>query len=354
MNLLLKKSNLTGSMHKFTKNEFKVIKILLNNSLITDTDISLKLNISIQAVRKIRKKLENIIIRKYTTEFQYNSMGIGVLTIAIFKLLEEKYYRDIVNSLSPHVIGLYRVQKNPQTYVGLFAFQDMQELNGFFYKLSSDFYGIFKVEQIYPCAIQSILKYSEYQLINYILNCIMKNLNFDRIPARIFPKEYSIEKNELSKMKGNEMKVLGKLCLNGRVRLNKMAQELSLSPTAISKIQKRLEEKNIIKKYSIKVDYDKLGINIFSFVIAKEKMPLGNGIFEWVNKEPNVISCFKIVDGSTDILFCGFKDMDDLDHYFSSFQRINKDVLEIEDIYILTQKGIIYDSFDSFVTNSCS
>ena len=180
------------------------------------------------------------------------------------------------------------------------------------------------------------------------MNCMMKNLNLSRIPSRIFPKEDYNKEINIPKIDNNEKKVLQRFCSNSRVCLNKLAKELSLSPTAIAKIQKRLEKKEIIKKYSIKVNSSKLGINIFSFIIAKEKTPLVNGLDDWANKEPNIVCCYKSIDCSTIILLCAFTDMNDLDHYLNSLQAINKDFIEIENIYILSPKGIIYDSFESF------
>ena len=172
-------------------------------------------------------------------------------------------------------------------------------MHHFFHNLHFNYSEVFKIEHIYPISAKGFIKHSERQLIYYVMNCMMKNLNLSRIPSRIFPKEDYNKEINIPKIDNNEKKVLQRFCSNSRVCLNKLAKELSLSPRAIAKIQKRLEKKEIIKKYSIKVNSSKLGINIFSFIIAKEKTPLVNGLDDWANKEPNIVCCYKSIDCST-------------------------------------------------------
>jgi len=74
---------------KLTKNEKKALKLLLDNSRISDSEIASKLNISSQAVGKIRRKLESSIINSYSLNLNYSKLGIQTFAIAVAKLTKD-------------------------------------------------------------------------------------------------------------------------------------------------------------------------------------------------------------------------------------------------------------------------
>ena len=68
-----------------TKNEKKVLKLLVDNAKLSDTSIANKLNISSQAVGKIRKHLEENIIKGYTLEVDLSKLDINVFALSLIK-----------------------------------------------------------------------------------------------------------------------------------------------------------------------------------------------------------------------------------------------------------------------------
>ena len=65
-----------------TKNEKQVLKLLLDNGKLSDTYLAKTLNISSQAVGRIRKVLEEDIIQKYSIELNPKMLGINIITIS--------------------------------------------------------------------------------------------------------------------------------------------------------------------------------------------------------------------------------------------------------------------------------
>ena len=63
--------------------------MLLENSRISDREIASKINISSQAVGKIRRKLESTIIDSYSLDLDYYKLGIRIFAIAVAKLTRE-------------------------------------------------------------------------------------------------------------------------------------------------------------------------------------------------------------------------------------------------------------------------
>ncbi|MCK4491489.1 MAG: winged helix-turn-helix transcriptional regulator, partial [Candidatus Altiarchaeales archaeon] len=75
---------------KLIRNEKGVLKFLIENGRVSDKEISRKLDITSQAVGKIRRKLEaSGIIKGYSTIVDYEKLGINVMAIALFKFTPE-------------------------------------------------------------------------------------------------------------------------------------------------------------------------------------------------------------------------------------------------------------------------
>ena len=100
----------------FTKNEKKVLKLLLVNSRISDTEIANNLKISSQAVGKIRRKLEQSVVESYGINLNYSKLGIQTFALALSKLNksgQELGELEIEQLLleNPHVAGRKKKKK---------------------------------------------------------------------------------------------------------------------------------------------------------------------------------------------------------------------------------------------------
>ena len=72
-----------------TKNQKKVLKLLLDNAKLSDTSIANELNISSQAIGRIRKRLEEEMINGYTLELDLNKLEVKNYMTCEIKLTEE-------------------------------------------------------------------------------------------------------------------------------------------------------------------------------------------------------------------------------------------------------------------------
>lgn len=121
-----------------TKNEKRILKLLLKNAKISDSSIATKLKISSQAVGKIRKKLEKELIESYTTNLNYPKLGIKTFAISLSKLTSEgmdKGELEVEEKLltEPHIIQVYRLPSGNYTHLITYGFQDIDELDSFFH-----------------------------------------------------------------------------------------------------------------------------------------------------------------------------------------------------------------------------
>ncbi len=100
-----------------TKNEKKVLKLLIDNAKLSDTSIANKLNISSQAIGRIRKKLEEEIIDGYTIELDLKKLGLNSLS-----LIDSHYKKESEEEIEkklpscPKIINVFKLMNGTNRY----------------------------------------------------------------------------------------------------------------------------------------------------------------------------------------------------------------------------------------------
>ncbi len=162
---------------ELTKNEKKVLKLLIDDSRISDSDMALKLNISSQAIGKIRRKLESTVIDSYTLNLNYSKLGVTIFAVAIAKINREGLDRgqlEVEQELqkNPHVIRVYRLPKHNATHLISYGFKDMAELDNFFYapKTKQGLHTYFEIQELFMFSHNSLIKNSPSQLFHKIVD----------------------------------------------------------------------------------------------------------------------------------------------------------------------------------------
>jgi DNA-binding Lrp family transcriptional regulator len=148
------------TISKITKNERKVLSILTGNSRTTDSEISSKIKISPQGVRKIRKKLENGLIKEYRTIIDYEKIGINVFAIIQLKILNN----DILNN--KNIIGAFEINEANITHIFIMGFVSLEELDDYKLKTSKDA----EIQKINVVSKKGFLKHSPVELFKKQLN----------------------------------------------------------------------------------------------------------------------------------------------------------------------------------------
>jgi DNA-binding Lrp family transcriptional regulator len=188
---------------ELTKNEKKILKLLLVNSRANDSEIASQLGISSQAVGKIRKKLESTVIDSYTVNINYAKLGITTFAIAIAKLTKEgldKGQLEIEQELLsiPHVINVYRIPKLSATHIILYGFKDLKELDNFFYspKIRQQLHAYLETQELYTFSHNSLIKKNSIQLFQKAIDDLgVKNSSLEFTEFESFKKKIWTEKN---------------------------------------------------------------------------------------------------------------------------------------------------------------
>ncbi|MFH1125499.1 MAG: Lrp/AsnC family transcriptional regulator [Candidatus Altiarchaeota archaeon] len=162
---------------QLTRNDKRVLKFLIESGRASDADISRKLSITSQAVGKIRKKLENEgFIKGYTTEVDYEKLGIKVFAVVLFKYMPEvwktiKSDEDIRERIKgPHIMEFYRVPEGDVTHIVVYGFRSMDELDNYFHVLQTERGHISEIRKMYVFSSRSVIKQSPKELLTKVID----------------------------------------------------------------------------------------------------------------------------------------------------------------------------------------
>ncbi len=160
-----------------TKNDQEVLKNIILNAKIPDTDIAKKLNLSPQAVFKIRHKLEESgIIKGYEPVLDLKKLGIEVMVVVVIKLTPDVWENYSDSQISekirsiPYVMHAYRVLESDASHILLLGFKDLAQMDKYLAKMQTKFSREVEIKHIYPFATEKIITHSPAGLVYEILD----------------------------------------------------------------------------------------------------------------------------------------------------------------------------------------
>lgn len=166
---------------KFTRNEGKVLRYLVENAKITDSEIAEKIHLSPQAIGKIRKKLESRgIIKGYHAVIDLEKIGINVIAIAMFKFnidafnetddIKQSIESDIAKRIqNPLIINFYRLPEGDITHIVVYGFKDIDEVDSYFHTLQAKRGYLSELKDLHILSVKSMKKSSPNELIVKLL-----------------------------------------------------------------------------------------------------------------------------------------------------------------------------------------
>ncbi len=116
--------------------------------------------------------------------------------------------------------------------------------------------------------------------------------------------------------------LLDKLTEDSSRTWKQLAQELSISDTAIRKRVNKLREDGIIKRFTIEIDQRKLGFELTSFIGFDAKAEEYIEILEKIKTFKEVKSIFQTSLDHDFLMECWFKNNDDLTAFIGRLERL--------------------------------
>ncbi|MDQ0271592.1 Lrp/AsnC family transcriptional regulator [Cytobacillus purgationiresistens] len=104
-----------------------------------------------------------------------------------------------------------------------------------------------------------------------------------------------------------DRKIINELQNNSRLSMSELGRRIGMSSPSVSERVKQMESFGIIKKYTIKVDYEKLGLPIRCVVEATIKDSNYTSFKNYIKSLPNVEHCYRIAGKACFILKMQFE-----------------------------------------------
>ena len=180
---------------KLTENDRVVLKKILDSKKIPDSDIAKIMNLSPQAVFKIRSKLESCgIIKGYMPIIDFKKIGINVMIILIVRLTSKVWKNFSDDQISerifktPNIIEAYRVADEQASHVLIIGFRDTDQKEKYITQIQTKFSEEIQIKEIYTFSVDKIISQNPLGLLHEIVD------KKDFSPGDIFLKNPTLEK----------------------------------------------------------------------------------------------------------------------------------------------------------------
>jgi DNA-binding Lrp family transcriptional regulator len=169
---------------KLTKNDERVLKMIIEEAKVHDSDIAKGIGITPQAVAKIRNKLEKAgIIKGYMPIIDFKKIGINIIVIMQLTVSEGVWERYSDAQLSerirhiPNIIAAYRLRDRNITHIIVFGFKDNAHKDRYLTRIQTQFSKEVKIEEIFTLDVDNIITENPVGLLYQVIN--KKDILFD-------------------------------------------------------------------------------------------------------------------------------------------------------------------------------
>lgn len=162
---------------KLTENDKVVLKKILDSKRIPDSDIAKTMNLSPQAIFKIRNKLENSgIIRGYMPIIDFKKIGIHVMIILVIRLTSKVWKEFSDDQISdkiaktPYVIDAYRVADEQASHVLILGFRDTYQKEKYIAQIQTKFAEEVQIKAMYTFSVDKVISQNPLGLLHEIID----------------------------------------------------------------------------------------------------------------------------------------------------------------------------------------
>jgi DNA-binding Lrp family transcriptional regulator len=180
------------NMPNLTRNDKSVLRKILDSTKIPDSEIAKSLNLSPQAIFKIRHKLEKSgIIKGYIPLIDFKRIGINVLILLIIRLTSKvwkNFSDDQISeriSKTSYVLEAFRVSDEQASHALILGFRDTEQKEKYVAEIQTKFAEEIHIKEVYTFSVDKIITQNQLGLLNEILD------KKDFSPSELFLKPVS-------------------------------------------------------------------------------------------------------------------------------------------------------------------
>ncbi len=162
---------------KLTENDRTVLKKILDAKNTPDSDIAKSMNLSPQAIFKIREKLEACgIIKGYVPIIDFKKIGISLMTLIVVSLSPRVWNNFTDDEISeqirraPYVIDAYRVSEQKASHIILLAFRDIDQKETYLKEIQTKFANEVTISSVYTFSTNNIIAHGSLGILREIID----------------------------------------------------------------------------------------------------------------------------------------------------------------------------------------
>lgn len=172
-----------------TKHEKEVLKLLLDDGKLSDIFIANKINISTQAVGRIRKRLEEDVIKGYSINLNTKMLGLNLIAIIKIKFnnLDPKKLEEVEKEMmkEPSALQVLKLISGEGSYAIIAGFKDMEELDKTAKEYKKRSVHNYQIEDIISLPLNCLLKNSPNELSSHLIDsCGIKHADVNITKSR--------------------------------------------------------------------------------------------------------------------------------------------------------------------------
>jgi DNA-binding Lrp family transcriptional regulator len=159
-----------------TKNDQEVLRSILDQAKLPDTEIARKMNLSQQAIYKIRTKLEaKGIIEGYLPIINFKKIGVHVCTVLAIKVKSEVWKKRSEEQVNqrireiPYVISAFRIPESDITHLLIMGFRNIDQKDNVIMKFETRFSDEIDLIRTYPFSVERIITMNPIGLLREML-----------------------------------------------------------------------------------------------------------------------------------------------------------------------------------------
>jgi len=282
------------------KTDKRILFELEKNARIPDTKLAKKVRMSKDSVRYRIKKLEKKgIIKNYKTWIDYSKLGYRTstvyLTLVNFPDKKEKLIKEIKNDKRVYWYGVAEGVWNIGITYHIKTNNDLFEIKKELLSKYNDLIADIKLTSLAGVSVHDKTF------------LIQENSSFVSFTEE--PENYELE--------DIEKKILKELYFDSRINLSEIVERCSSTIDIVRNRIKKLEKKGIIIRYTLEIDYNKIGYELYKAFIYMGRLnkegiePLMN-YAEKSNKIINVVRQISLWDFEFIIFAESFKDYNEI------------------------------------------
>lgn len=124
----------------------------------------------------------------------------------------------------------------------------------------------------------------------------------------------------------HSMRILKELYKNSKITYKKLAEKVGITVTGCYRRVRELEDRGVIKVYTIEVDAKKLGFPIKTLIEVKTRTGVATEVVKALGSHPNVSKIYGVTGNQDVVIEAYFQNIEEMDSFLKDCREVCSDI----------------------------